>query len=119
MPKKKKHIELKEVKKMKSIAITNHARQRASQRGISLEQIELCISYGVRMNRTGMEFYCMTKKCLKKLKKATGAYMDKLQDLIVMTTYEDDGVLAVVTVYKNHNGFKTIKKKRKYNKNEN
>ena len=25
----------------------------------------------------------------------------------------------VVTVYKNHNGFKTIKKKRKYNKNEN
>ncbi len=102
-----------EVKKMKSISISNHARQRASQRGISFEQIELCISYGERINRTGMEFYCMTKKCLKKLKKATGAYMDRLQDIIVMTNYKDNGALAVVTVYKNQNGFQTVKKKQK------
>ena len=104
---------------MKTISITKHAKQRASQRGISSEQIELCINFGERMNRTGMEFYCMTKKCLKKLKKTTGAYMEKLQDLIVMTSYEDDGVIAVVTVYKNQNGFKTIRKKRKYNNHEN
>ena len=104
---------------MEAISITKHAKQRAAQRGISLEQIELCISFGERMNRTAMEFFCMTKKCLRKLKKATGVYMEKLQDLIVMTSYEDDGVIAVVTVYKNQNGFKTIRKKRKYNNHEN
>ena len=104
---------------MKTISITKHAKQRASQRGISPEQIELCISFGERMNRTGMEFYCMTKKCLKKLKKATGAYMDNLQGLIVMTHYDENGILAVVTVYKNQNGFRTIKKKEKYNNHEN
>ena len=104
---------------MKTISITKHAKQRASQRGISSEQIELCINFGERMNRTGMEFYCMTKKCLKKLKKTTGAYMDKLQGLIVMTHYDEDGILAVVTVYKNQNGFRTIKKKEKYNNHGN
>ena len=104
---------------MKTISITKHAKQRASQRGISPEQIELCINFGERMNQTGMEFYYMTKKCLKKLKKTTGAYMDKLQGLIVMTHYDEDGILAVVTVYKNQNGFKTIRKKRKYNNHEN
>ena len=103
---------------MKTITITKHAKKRASQRGISLEQIELCISFGERMNRAGMEFFCMTKKCLRRLKKVTGAYMEKLQDIIVMTSYNDNGVLAVVTVYKNHNGFRTIKKKRKYNHHE-
>ena len=104
---------------MKTISITKHAKQRASQRGISLEQIELCINFGERMNRTGMEFYCMTKKCLKKLKKATGAYMDNLQGLIVMTHYDENGILAVVTVYKNQNGFRKIKKKEKYNNHGN
>ncbi len=104
---------------MKNIEITKHAKKRAAQRGISIEQIELCISFGERINRTGMEFFCMTKKCLKRLKKVTGAYMGKLQDLIVMTSYEDDGILAVVTVYKNNNGYQTIKKKRKYNNHEN
>ena len=104
---------------MEIIKITKHAKQRAAKRGISLEQIELCISFGERMNRTGMEFFCMTKKCLRKLKKVTGAYMEKLQDLIVMTSYGDDGGMAVVTVYKNQNGFRTIKKKRKYNNHEN
>ena len=62
---------------MKTIEITKHAKQRANQRGISIEQIELCISFGERMNRTGMEFFCMTKKGLKRLKKNTGAYMDE------------------------------------------
>ena len=38
---------------MKTIEITKHAKQRANQRGISIEQIELCISFGERMNRTG------------------------------------------------------------------
>ena len=63
---------------MKTIEITKHAKHRANQRGISIEQIELCISFGERMNRTGMEFFCMTKK-LKRLKKNTGAYMDRLK----------------------------------------
>ena len=99
---------------MKTIEITNHAKQRANQRGISIEQIELCISFGERINRTGMEFFCMTKKGLKRLKKNTGAYMDRLQNLIVMAHQEEDGVLAVVTVYKNQDGYKTVKKKRKW-----
>ncbi len=99
---------------MENIKISKHAQKRADQRGISIEQIELCINFGERINRTGMEFFCMTKKCLKRLKKVTGAYMEKLQDLIVMTYHCENGMLAVVTVYKNQNGFKSVKKKQKW-----
>ena len=113
-------LKIKWTNKMQSITLTNHAIQRASQRGISPEQIELCISFGECINRTGREFYFVSKKCLKKLKKVTGVYMERLQGLTVMTGHGDNGELSVITVYKNNNAFKTIKrKKRRYESNEN
>ena len=102
--------------KMQSVTLTNHAIQRASKRGISTEQIELCISFGEYINRTGIEFYFISKKCLKKLKKVTGVYMERLQGLTVMVGYGSNGELSVISVYKNNNAFKTIKRKERRSK---
>ena len=98
---------------MKTISLTNHAIQRTSQRGISLEQIQICINFGERLNRTGVEFYVLTKKCLKRLKRVTGVYMERLQGLTVMTEMDSDGSIGVITAYKNDDALKIIKKKRK------
>jgi|TARA_B110000196_G_C20685800_1_gene448578 hypothetical protein len=98
---------------MKTISLTNHAIRRTSQRGISFEQIELCVSFGERLNRTGVEFYILTKKCLQRLKKVTGVYMERLQGLTVMTEMDSDGAIEVITAYKNNDSIRIIKKKRK------
>ena len=59
---------------MKTLILTNHAIKRTSQRGISHTQMEICMSFGERINKTGTEFYVLTKKCLKRLKKHTESF---------------------------------------------
>jgi len=96
-----------------NITITKHAENRASKRGINLEQIKLCIQYGEEIYRSGSLFFFMSDKCLKKLKKIYGAYLTKLQGLVVLTQ-TDDTSLVVVTVYKDRNAMKVIRKKQDY-----
>ena len=98
---------------MKAISLTDHAIQRTSQRGISLEQIEFCISFGERIERTGVEFYIVTKKCLHRLKKVTGGYMDRLQGLTVITEHRSNGRMDVITAYRHNGSLRVIKKKNK------
>ena len=102
---------------METINITRHAEKRASQRGITMEQISMCLDFGEKLNRTGVQFYFFSKKCLKKLKKVTGVYMQRLEGLTVMVNTGANGVLKVITVYKNQNALSMIKKKGVFNAN--
>ena len=99
---------------METIQISKHAKKRASQRGITMEQISLCLDYGEKINKTGVQFYFFSKKCLKKLKKTTGAYMQRLDGLTVMANNGANGILKVITVYKNQNAIGMIKRKEVY-----
>ena len=101
-----------------NIKITKDAENRASKRGINFEQIKLCIQYGEEIYRTGGLFFFMSNKCLKKLKKIYGAYLSKLEGLVVLTQSSNRSLL-VVTVYKDRQAMKMIRKKNKYNNRRN
>ena len=94
------------------ITLTNHAKVRASQRGIDERQIKFCVDYGDQFQKTGALFFMVTKKCLKKLKQSFGAYMPRLDGLVVLG-YPENNSFVVTTVYKNHNAIKDIKRKSK------
>ena len=96
-----------------NIKITKHAENRASKRGINFEQIKLCIQYGEEIYRTGGLFFFMSNKCLKKLKKIYGAYLTKLEGLVVLTQNTNRS-LVVVTVYKDRQAMRVIRKKQEY-----
>ena len=98
--------------------MTKHAENRASKRGINFEQIKLCIQYGEEMYKTGSLFFFMSNKCLKKLKKIYGAYLSKLEGLVVLTQNSNTS-LVVVTVYKDRQAMKVIRKKQEYNNRRN
>ena len=95
------------------IIMTNHAKNRASKRAINFEQIKLCVQFGEEIYRTGRLFFFMSNKCLKKLKKIYGSYLSKLEGLVVLTQYSDNS-LVVLTVYKDRQAMKVIRKKHKY-----
>ena len=101
-----------------NITMSKHAENRASKRGINFEQIKLCIQYGEELYKTGGLFFFMSNKCLKKLKKIYGAYLSKLEGLVVLTQTSDTS-LVVVTVYKDRNAMKVIRKKQEYNNRRN
>ena len=101
-----------------NIKITKHAENRASKRGINFEQIKLCIQYGEEIYRTGRLFFFMSNKCLKKLKRIYGAYLTKLEGLVVLTQNTNRS-LVVVTVYKDRQAMKVIRKKNEYNSRRN
>ena len=97
---------------MEKIALSKHAEKRAAQRGIDERQIKICLEFGEQFHRTGAMFFMLTKKCLKKLKHSVGAYMSRL-DGIVVVGYSQSDFFLVTTVYKNNNALKEIKKKAK------
>ena len=96
-----------------NITMTKHAENRASKSGINFEQIKLCVQYGEEIYRTGGLFFFMSDKSLKKLKKIYGAYLSNLEGLVVLTQ-SGDRSLVVVTVYKDRQAMKVIRKKHKY-----
>jgi len=101
-----------------NITMTKHAENRASKRGINFEQIKLCIQYGEEIYKTGCLFFFMSNRCLKKLKKIYGAYLSKLEGLVVLTQNSNTS-LVVVTVYKDRQAMKVIRKKQEYNNRRN
>ena len=94
--------------------ISKHAENRAMCRGINSEQISMCIDYGDTYYKTGAIFFFMSRNCLMKLKKIYGSYLSRLEGLVVLAKNTSDG-LKIITVYKDKNACKVIKKKQKHN----
>ena len=92
--------------------ISKHAENRAMCRGINSEQISMCIDYGDTYYKTGAIFFFMSKKCLVKLKNIYGSYLSKLDGIVVLAKNTING-LEIITVYKNKDACKMIKKKQK------
>ena len=76
--------------------MTNHAKNRASKRGINFEQIKLCVQFGEEIYRTGRLFFFMSNKCLKKLKKIYGSYLSRLEGLVVLTHKERKSINIII-----------------------
>ena len=102
-----------------ALIYTEHALGRLRSRGISKIMISDTIEYGELIYKQGVRFYVMLKKTAPKI--FNHNYIEKILGITVLVSNLDN---TIITVYKNKNSFKTIKKKSKrarnkrYKKNE-
>lgn len=83
-----------------------HARQRASQRGLSTHEIDFVLLFGRRIYRTGIRFIFLGARDIPVRYRRSHGYLAGVTLLMA-----DDGTL--LTVYKNPEAIKVIKKKSK------
>lgn len=91
------------------VECSKHGRQRGAQSNLSNDDIELVRRYGVLEHRTGVRFYFVGRREVKRFRDAEPRLV-KLHD-IVMIVSRDDAI--VITVYRNRNALKDIRRKSK------
>ena len=84
--------------------VTEHARQRMGQRGVSEEAVELALHYGRKIHSRGAVFHVIGRKEIARLGDEHPEIND-LDGVQVLTSADDD---SVITVYKNHD-FRSIR----------
>ncbi len=91
---------------MDTFLFTVHSSHRMSTRKISGVDIQLCITYGAKIHRTGIKFYVLLSKQIRKY-----GLPQKLNGLCVLISPDN----KVITTYKNKDAISYIKKLSKEN----
>lgn len=86
--------------------ISRHARHRASQRGLTEDEIAFILFYGRRLHRTGILFLFLGHRDVPERYRRSHGYLAGATLLVA-----NDG--TVITAYKNQDALRTIKKKAK------
>ena len=88
----------KETKVFEDLELTEHARQRMDQRGVSEQAVELALQFGRKIHSRRALFHVIGKKEINKL----GDLHPELKELdgVQVLTTEDSE--SVITVYRNH-----------------
>lgn len=89
------------------ISLTNHARERSAHRAINDQMIHDTIEYGRMIRKQGLRYYVMTEKCIPE--EMPAQYQERVKNTVVILTSDN----AVMTVYKNEDALKHIKRKPK------
>lgn len=78
--------------------VSNHAKTRMQQRGITQDYLPLVLGYGQKEydGRGGIRYF-MNKRSIKKLEKILGPVplLDKIQGVYAVVNVENDAVLTV------------------------
>ena len=89
--------------------ISKHAEIRSQQRGICEEQLEIVLDYGTRIYNGGALF------CFMSAKDVPGHLSGNVKEHVQgITLIINPGTEDIVTVYKNKQALKAIKRKMKY-----
>ena len=91
--------------------LTDHAKIRRSQRGITKGEIAMAKAYGKCYYKQGLKFYVMRKVDMPDTLPAHD--IKRLNGVTVVTGHDD----VIITVYKNPNAPKCIKRKQKRKSN--
>lgn len=94
--------------------LTGHAKCRASQRNLSVAEIEFVIRYGERLHNAGAVFYQMRHKDMPGHIPAN----DPRHKLIGTTVVRCSVCGSIMTVYRDPRAFKKDRKKQKYRQGE-
>jgi hypothetical protein len=86
--------------------LSTHARQRASQRGLNPQELHFVLTFGRRIFRTGIRFIFLGARDIPNGFQRAFGHLTGATLLV-----SGDGI--VLTVYKNPNGLRVIKKKSK------
>lgn len=90
-----------------SFKLTDHAIIRSAQRGITQDQIALALDYGVVTHLQGFRFITLRGKDIPPW--VDPHALGRAKNIVVVTPHNTPGL--VVTVYKNKNAPKRIKRK--------
>jgi len=92
--------------------VTQHARQRMGQRGVSEEAVELALHYGRKIHSRGAVFHVIGRKEIAKLGDEHPEITD-LDGVQVLTSADGE---SVITVYKNHDfrGIRPTKRRQRH-----
>jgi hypothetical protein len=91
------------------VALSKHARQREAQSNLSDFDLELVRKYGVLEHRTGVRFYFVGRREVERHRHAEPR-LAKLHDIVLIVSSDDR---MVITVYRNRNALKAIRRKSK------
>ena len=91
------------------VALSKHAKQRGAQSNLSEQDVELVRRYGVLEHRTGVRFYFMRRREVERNRYAEPR-LEKLHDIVMIVSSDDR---MVITVYRNRNALKEIRRKSK------
>lgn len=90
--------------------LSQHALIRASQRNISNEDMQIVLTYGQRLHNGGAILYFLGQRDIPEELKSDDRIM-KLEGTTLVIS--KDGT-CLITLYKNKDGLKKLKKKRKW-----
>ena len=91
------------------VALSRHARRRGAQSNLSDRDLDLVRRYGVLEHRTGVRFYFVGKREVERYRDVEPR-LAKLHDIVMIVSSDD---FVVITVYRNHNALKDIRRKSK------
>ncbi len=95
-----------------SYGVTEHARHRMEQRGVSEEAVELALHYGRKIHSRGAIFHVIGRKEISKLGN-THPKLRLLNGVQVLTSTDGE---SIITVYKNHDlrGIRPCKRRQRH-----
>ena len=90
------------------LSYTKHAKKRMAQRNISKSDIWVAMRYGQKLHRTGIIFFFLGKNDIPEIMLKT------LEGLEGITVLLDPNNTEVITVYRNRDALRNIKRKTKH-----
>ena len=93
--------------------LSQHAVLRMAQRNISLDDLAYVLEHGERVHQTGVTIYILRKRDILQNDRKKSE-ITRLEGTIVLTGFFPDGNLEVITMYRNKDGFRTLRCKAKY-----
>lgn len=91
-----------------AMKLSNHARQRGAQSNLCAHDVELVRKYGVLEHRTGVRFYFVRSRDVKRYRLAEPRLL-RLQGVVMIVSNDD----TVITFYRNREALKAIRRKPK------
>jgi hypothetical protein len=92
-------------------AFSDHSFLRATQRNLSVEEIDYVVCYGQLFHRAGVEFYFLCRKDLPSTDQGNARYQRLVGTAVVLSR---DGRTIITTWRNPRNGLKRIKCKPEY-----
>lgn len=93
-----------------SLPITEHGQLRCAHRGIAPEQLDLVVRHGRCFHAAGMTFFFFGKREMRRWRELLGELTQRLSGLVVVVSPNG----SVVTVYRNSDAPRHIKKKSRW-----
>ena len=91
------------------LSFSCHAMERVAKRNLSVAEIDYALKYGQRIHRTGIVFYFLGERDIPKDDRRNSNIV-RLVGLTLLVSQDRE----LITVYRNRDGLRAIKRKSKY-----